>query len=181
MRKDDEWVRLSHKAESEGLTQDEIASILVRLGEDINPYDKYALIVALGNLHDLTFVPDIEPFLSEKRAPQVAALALRVLCVDLKLSERYVDRITGFVDGVPWDEEEDARLVAIQVSGEHLRLHQSADLLERLIDVEQNPDERPLVRETARDALARAIGLEWKEVHRANPSEIMKRARERLG
>ena len=182
MTRDDDWVALSRNtAIGKALTQEEIDSVLVRLKEDIDPYEKYPLIHALGSLQDPRFVPAIESCLDEKRAPQVAGLALRILCTDLKLSDHYVDQIAAFVDGLPWDEAEDARLIAIQVAGEHLRHHQSAELLERLLHIEGDHDERALVRDVARGSLARAIGVEWKNVSAARKDEILVRARERLG
>ena len=103
MTLEDKWVGLSRKAAGgQPLTQEEIDSILVRLKEDIDPYEKYPLLHALGSLQDPSYVREIESCLTETRAPQVAGLALRVLCVDLNLSQQYVNRIVEFVDGLPW-------------------------------------------------------------------------------
>jgi hypothetical protein len=181
MNDPDYWVELSHKADRERLRPDEIDSILRRLTEDIDPYDRYPLIDALGSVRDPAHASAVEPFLRETAAPQIAGLALRVLCTDLKLSDHYVEQIAAFVDGLPWDVEEDARLVAIQVAGEHLRRSRSAELLERLIAIAQSGQEREPVRDTARAALARAVGVDWKDLRRLSKTEIMRRAQERMG
>jgi hypothetical protein len=76
--------------------------------------------------------------------------------------------------------EEDARLVAIQVAGEHLRRSRSGELLERLIAIAQSGQEREPVRDTARAALARAVGVDWKDLRRLSKTEIMRRAQERM-
>lgn len=116
----------------------------------------------LGDLGDPSLADDIKPFLEESRAPQVAGLALRVLCTDLRLSKLFEDEIYAFVVGMPWDEDDDAKLFAIQVAGEHLRQNANDKLTQLL---QQVADGEGVVADAARKALLRAEGRSWQEVY----------------
>jgi hypothetical protein len=84
------------------------------------------------------------------------------------MADRYQVQIEEFVAGVDWDSDGDVRQVALSAAGELLRSQPRMHLLRLLQLVFESPDERPLIRQGAYFALARAAGRSWDELPSAS-------------
>jgi hypothetical protein len=94
----------------------------------------------------------------------LARLALQILCDFWGLTDDYIGRVVEFVHGVPWDTEDDVRLLAISIAGDYLRERSDNDILATLLRIYHDPDERQIIRETAYRAVARAMGSDWQDL-----------------
>ncbi len=157
---------LIYKAKWEGLERDEARWAEQQLLHPDPELDRYKVLYLVGKGLDKSFAPLVEPYLSWHEEPELARLALQILCHYWDLTSTYLPFVREFVEGVGWDEGGHIRLVAISIAGAHLRTSHDHALLARLLDLAetcgQPGDDQ--VRRVALKALARAIGLEWNQI-----------------
>jgi hypothetical protein len=155
---------LLEDAKAGRLTSDDLHRVVAMLREERPGVDHYLLLHIIGRSGDRSQRPLVEKYLHRPEDPMLSRLAVQILCGYWNETERYIDRVIEFVDGVNWDEDDDVRLVAISNGGEYLRAHSHPVLLRRLIDIVRDRNERPIVRTAAYFALSRAVGRDWKEL-----------------
>lgn len=155
---------LVKRATQGALTQEELAEIATILEQSAPEMDLYPLLLAIGRSNAVRYRKLVETFLHCESEPMLASLALQILCDFWGDTERYIENIKQYVRGVPWDEEQDVRQIAVSTAGEYLRQHDDRELLEQLLTVFENTEEEQLIRENAYCALARAAGKDWSEL-----------------
>jgi hypothetical protein len=126
-------------------------------------YDPYELLSMVARFRASELEDEVQRFLAAPEDPGVAAKALQVLTIDLNKAPAYRDFVLAFGSGVDWDDEDDVRLIALSVAGEMYRRNPDPDLLAVLITA-ATAAERPLIRDVALEALARALGAQWSEL-----------------
>lgn len=160
------------------ITSNEIDYVAEQLQE--NHDELYTLIYILGRAEAVRCKKLIEPFLNHPDDPMVSKIALQSLCTYWDLTEEYLDELKMFINGVEWDDFDDVRIQAISIAGEYLRSAKNPELLQTLIDlfenIETSPDlknaENPeLVRSCAYLAIGRAMGREYNQM--PDTDEIM--------
>lgn len=127
--------------------------------------DVYSYLLVLGRGHATAARKIVEKFLDEKD-PYTIALVLETLCLDWRETESYLERVIQFALGVSWDEDEDARQVALKVLGEYLAerigeqalTKHEASVLELLLGIFSDPVTDDWTRQLAYFSLLRAAG-----------------------
>lgn len=143
--------------------------------ELVNPgrtHNVYTVLHALGKavmgLQQPVRESDIElvsSFLSPGRDPEVAGLALRVLCHMWGLGARFEAEMVGFSCGVDWDNEySDLAAAAVGCLGAHIRESGRHQLLKVLVERLERVEADDLARSGTLDAIGRALGAEWSEL-----------------
>jgi hypothetical protein len=176
----DKWAARLRDAHDRAPTAAVLEELKQRLLVAVNPTEQLVLLSLVGETGDASFAPFVEPYLSLHSHPDVAGKALGVLSTDLGLGEQYFEHLVALCQGVDWDVEHDAQLIALQAAGEYLRNKPALNLLELLIDLAEDESESDLLQRVAIDALARAIGRRWLDVGR-NRDIIVAEAKQRLG
>lgn len=158
------YEQLQKRVESSVLSPQELAMVASELQKSKPETTHSILLHILGSAYATKYRSLIESFLLSSQDPTLARLALDILCDDWKLAAEYRGQILLFMRGVPWDKEEDVRLMALSKAGQYLRSHSAPELLHELLHVFVNQHERQLIREVAYCALARAIGRNWDQI-----------------
>jgi hypothetical protein len=157
---------LSKKASDGTITIEEVRDVAERLRMRAPDEDWFDLLRVLGKaslvIHSLVAEPwyrdVVEGFLEQEQDPALAWQAFEIVCNYWGDAERCKSVLPRFIDGVPWDQNEDARVHAILTAGSLLRAHHDASLLRKLIEIFENEQESPGRREDAYLALGRAMG-----------------------
>lgn len=155
---------LLERAQWGEISPDEAARVARELEASDSEADRYTLLLILGNAGAVAHRETVERFLSSEDDPMLARVSLQVLCQFWGDTERYLDRVHEFVRGVPWDAGDDVRLMAISVSAGRLRDNRDTRLLQELVSIFENENERRIVREAAYLALARSVGEPWERL-----------------
>ncbi|MGH7424883.1 MAG: HEAT repeat domain-containing protein, partial [Candidatus Methylomirabilales bacterium] len=148
---------LDKSVEYQSLSAEELDMVKDELVDPESPEDRATLLHILGHAGGPEMVPVVEPFLDSPEDPFLARMALQVLCNSWGLAEKYHDRISEFIRGVPWDDEDDVvRDMAISCAGISLREHWDPELAGMLIGIAQDESEEELTRNWAMFSLGRA-------------------------
>ncbi len=158
------YEELLERAKIERLPTEQLVDVVHQVQHPQPQADLYTLLYILGLSGDASYRHLMEKYLESPDDPMLARMALHVLCNYWDLADQYTDQVLRFLQGVPWDDEEDVRLVAISIAGRHLRLHPDSRLLGALISIFENPEEGQTVREAAYQALAIALGRSQKDL-----------------
>jgi hypothetical protein len=142
----------------------ELAKIASTLEASSPSLELYPLLYAIGRSQATRYRKIVERFLYCESEPDLARLALQILCDFWRNTERYLEDVKRFARGLPWDSEEQVRLMAIFIAGEYLRDHQSRELLGYLISVCEDRNQSRFAQEDAYRALARAVGRDWTDL-----------------
>jgi hypothetical protein len=128
--------------------------------------DPYGALFALGRSWAIEHRPLVERYLDGSKGVMLARLALFVLCENWNLSADYRGVITEFVAGVPWDDENDVRILAIDIAGSLLKTEPDLRLLRLVVEMYNDRSEPPpqLMRAAAYLALAKAAGRTYNEM-----------------
>ncbi len=189
MTVDDILDQLLEKAKEGKITRTELDAVAASLADPLTAGDPYTklYIVAFDEAGRQRAL--VESFLDRPDDPMLSRLALQILCDFWGLTEDYLSRVKSFVTGVPWDEEEDVRQVAISIAGEYLNEKYDPELFEALLLIVDEPAEDELMREVAVAALARALGDSFQSLPDARirtpindewSLDVINRAHERL-
>src|SRR5262249_36734141 len=160
--------KLLERARSGDITEVELSAVVAELEDRTSQVDPYGLLHIIGHAGDLRYRPVVESFLTRSDEPMLARLALQILCKFWNQTENYLSSVASFIEGAPWDFDNDVRQIAISCAGEYLRGHREPGLLKRLLDILDDENEPQTLREDAYLALARAVGREWSELPRAS-------------
>lgn len=155
---------LLEKAKWGKISRDELESVADELRHGSDEADPYTLLHIIGRSGEKSYRSIIEYYLNQKIDPMLARLALQILCDFWEEAEGYVDDLVSFAQGVPWDGEDEIRLTALSLAGEYLRSHQNPWLLQKLINIVEDINEREIIRESAYEGLSRAMQHEWGEI-----------------
>ena len=120
--------------------------------------------LALGHAFAFQYRELVERFLDCEDDPMLARLALQILCGYWGNTAQYLEEVLRFMRGVPWDQEEDVRQIAVSEAGEYLRSNTEPRFLRELISIFESEDEERSMHEGAYFALARAVGRDWKDL-----------------
>jgi hypothetical protein len=168
---DEEFAQIAEALEAHGGPEEEQVDEL----DDI-----YAHLKVLGKAKLQNYRYLLERYLDSKD-PFIVSMVLETLCLEWEDSASCLERVVRFAVGVGWDEEEDVRLTAIKVMGEHLRTPVSeivakgegvlppaeTHVIELLISVFEDDTSEQWTRQGAYYALLRAKGVDWENI----PSE----------
>lgn len=158
------YKEMLERAKSGRISQAEISTVAEELKNPRRQADPYTLLHILGKAEAKSYLGLVEQYLQFKEDPMLVRLALQILCNYWGYCSRYIGEVTKFVQGVPWDPDEEIRQSAISIAGECLRVNQDAKLLHELIQIYENDGESQTIREGAYLALARAVGRNWNEL-----------------
>lgn len=178
---------LLDQAKEGKLSRDDVRRVGEYLREHPDATDAYTAIHILGVSGTTSYRDLVEPFLNSPRDPQLARIAVSVLINHWGLGSEYREQLREFVHGVDWDGDEDVRHVALSAAGEFARTSGDPQLVADLLEIQDDPQERALTRDIAFDAVARAVGADYKELRRRSKlapddpwaSSILERARAR--
>lgn len=178
---------LVRKAHTGTIAADEVAWAADMLRQGGGGYNRSGLLEIVGSGFGTQYEELVASFLECPSDPWLSRKALQVLCGDWHMSEKYVEELRRFLNGVPWDVDGDVRLVAMLFAGQYLRTHQDDDLLRRLWEIAHGRGPRQAVTESdielfgaegaavnaaehqalkaeaALDALAWAVFDDWRE------------------
>jgi hypothetical protein len=146
------------------LSEDELGMVAEELRKPDPEADRFTLLDILGYAFALQYRDLVEQFLECEEDPWLARLALQILCGYWGQTDQYLEEVLKFMRGVPWDQEEDVRQMAISEVGEYLRSNNEPRFLHELILIFEDDDEERSIREGAYFALARAMGRDWKNL-----------------
>ena len=153
----DEHENLRERAKNNFITSRELSELAHVLEEPVDETDKFEIIWALGKVRAVKYAHLIEQFL-EGPDPELAGLALRVLCTDWGMTSRYTDVVLQLMRGVDWDIDETCQRPAISIAGAYLKDTFHLEFLRELIRIFE--DETDDVRTYAYYALCEATGYE---------------------
>jgi hypothetical protein len=148
------------------LTEAEASEVLEELRTSSSPHQKYRMLHILWHGADSRLAHAVEPFLTCTNEVPLVWIALATLCGQWGLTGRYREHVLTFLRGVPWDKDNQIRLLAVTLSGKYLSDNQDSDLVRALIDVvERNEEYRDRVlRHSALVALGLAVGFDESEI-----------------
>jgi hypothetical protein len=172
---------LLQRAERGEISRQEIDMAADQLTKTMSDAEKHSLLLVLGHaglvdaraghaeqLSKRNLVNSyrgiVERFLTYKRDPLVARLALQVLCDYWGYHNGYLEDMLRFIRRVPWDDDGYVRDAAISIAGEYLRFHFEPRLLREVVRIVEDADEEKLTRRVAYTALARAMGRDWNQI-----------------
>jgi hypothetical protein len=155
---------LLDRAKQGDLSDREVDAVAAALERADPSEDPYTLLHILGISRAQRHRPLVERYLRWFDDPMLARLALQILCSHWGETREHLDYVRSFVSGDPRDPGDDVRIAAIAIAGEHLRNHQDRELIAMLIGIFDAPTAPQIVRESAYFALARASGLDRKEM-----------------
>jgi hypothetical protein len=156
--------QLLERAKSGLLKCSEISLVAERLSESAGSHDAYTLIHILGCARATQYEKLVQRFLNSPSDPTVARIALQTLCNYWGKAGNYRAEVLAFLRGIAWDVDDEARLAALSIAGEFLRISFEGSLLEEVIRVWENEKHSPIVRQAAYFALSRARGANWNEL-----------------
>ena len=165
----DGYEDLLYRAKRSQLAPEEVEAVAQELLKEHSDGDSYTLLHILGKAGGVAYRPLVESFLEYREYTMLPRLALQILCEMWGEPQRYLEHIATFVRGVPWDTGDWVRLAAISIAGEYLRDHADDRLLAELVRLCTADGEREIVRRTAYEALARAVGRGWEATSRRAP------------
>lgn len=110
---------------------------------------------------DASYRVAVERYLDFRSDPEVARLALVILCASWGLTRFLLDRLARFIAGVVWDWASGRAVVrpaALTLAGAYLARRRSRSLLELVLRVAEDQGEDPAARSEAARALHLAYG-----------------------
>lgn len=158
-----EWNQLLERAKWGVLSEAEVERVAQELRRPKSNADRYTLLYILGKANAQQYRQTVESYLEIEGDAMLARLALQILCDFWGQADRYVQQLSRFAEGVPWDSEGYARQMAISIAGRYLSSRSDPKLLRQLIRTFEE-DNDPLARDDAYRALARAVGRAGSEL-----------------
>ncbi len=152
------------QAKNGSISQADVDAVARQLEADTSEVDVYTLLHILGRSNARRHRPLVEKYLYNHDDPMLARLGLQILCSWWDETPKYLEPLRAFAMGVAQDPDNDARLVALGIAGEHLRGHDDPELANIVVRAFEDVREDRNVREAAYRAIARAGGLDWSEV-----------------
>jgi hypothetical protein len=148
------------------LAPEDARSVADLLREQPDGRDAYTAIHILGRGWATDYRELVESFLDSPNDPELARIALMTLVNYWDLGTEYRDKLREFVAGVDWDDGADVRLVALTAAGELARKTDDREIVSELLVIAGDMQEDVLVRDTAFDAIARAVGADYNDLRR---------------
>lgn len=121
--------------------------------------DEYDLLLVLGRSEAKEYIEVVEKYLQETNDPMLVKMSLQVLCRYWGLASEYQDELEKFIAWEDWDEEEDARLMAIGCVAELYKVRGNPKLLKYVYNVFNDESEDEITREAAYETLALVCGI----------------------
>jgi hypothetical protein len=147
---------LVNRAKEGAVSTGELRAIADRL-EDGAGSDTYRLLYVIARMGAREYEELLAGYMRYSEDPQVAALALSVLCVQWERCHLYRDRLLDALAGVPWDQFDELKQAAISAAGEYLRSANDLAVFQLLLETAE-VHEVSLEGKFAIEALARALG-----------------------
>jgi hypothetical protein len=146
------------------LSDDEIARLTAYLHTgDTSLSERHRALLLLSRRHTADAEHALHALLEAPADTELAALALRTLCLRWGLGARYSGVLRHFVRGVRWDAGGEVRRAAISMAGELLASGTDTELMFDLIRISEDEADEP-TRLAAVRALARATGYHGRPV-----------------
>lgn len=156
---------LLDQAKEGSIAEADLRSVARRLRERPQSREAYTLIHILGRGGSTGERELIESFLDGPSDALLARIALTVLVDHWGLGAEYRNELRTFIHGVSWDPDDDVRHKALTSAGEFARMTGDAQILADLLAIQGDPAEDELTRDIAFDALARAVGASYNDLH----------------
>ena len=154
----------SGEFEQDRLSEEELDMVAEELRKPATEADPFTLLDILGHAFAFQYRELVEWFLDCEDDPMLARLALQILCGYWGNTAQYLEEVLRFMRGVPWNQEENVRQIAVSEAGEYLRSNTEPRFLRELISIFESEDEERSMHEGAYFALARAVGRDWKDL-----------------
>jgi len=145
------------------LSPKQVSAIALALQSGISE-NPYTAIHILGITNAIQFESLVAKFLDGPSDPMLARIALKVLVSHWGFGSKYRQEIEQFAIGKSWDEDSDARLMAISCAGELARVTHDVELIKLCLSIFENEEELPGVRDQAYFSIARTAGKSWLEI-----------------
>jgi len=148
------------------LSDDEIARLTAYLHtDDTSLSERHRALLLLSRRRTADAEHALHALLEAPADTEIAALALRTLCLRWGLGAQYGGVLRHFVRGVRWDTEAggEVRRAAISIAGELLASGTDTELMFDLIRISEDEADEP-TRLAAVRALARATGYHGRPV-----------------
>jgi ankyrin repeat protein len=155
---------LLHRAKTGSISDEEVDAVAREIQANPQNENGYTLLHIVGRSFATRHRDVVESFLDARWNPMLARLSLQILCNFWGETALYLDRVLSALRGLPWDPEDDVRLIAISIAGEYLRTHTNRNLLVTLFGIFNDATKESTIREAAYFALARACGRDWNEL-----------------
>lgn len=120
--------------------------------------DSYDALLIIGRSGAVEYRELVERYLAASDDPMLARLALMILGHYWGLASEYKAEVEAFVRKVPWDPDDDVRLLAINVVGTLLAEQEDCHFIRMMTGLFRDEHERQIVREASYCALALAAG-----------------------
>jgi len=153
-----DYEAILQRAKQKNLSQDEISCVLAELQDPESEVPHDTLLLILGATGDSRYAELVAQSLDKRDDPLVVRLALELLCLDWRLTPRYLERVHQYLRWIPWDSDGYIRQTALSIAGEYLRTQKDAALLQEVLDAWEGPNTDDIIRQDAYAALARAMG-----------------------
>lgn len=102
----------------------------------------------------------------------ISKIALQTLCHYWGFTEQYLDQIIWFIRGVEWDENEEARLIAMSIAGRYCQHQSNPEIFKSLIDVFEDPREEGFIRRFAYESLGEAMRRDGRDIPSAKNPDV---------
>jgi len=154
---------LLERAKTGKLSEREVRGVAQALDDRVPGRDPYTLIHILGLAGAKQHEKLVARYLDEHEDPMLVRIALLTLARYWGL-RTYYNRTLELATGSAWDAGGEARDIAISVLGDYLRDEADAAGVDLLLQILRDEAEDPLTRTAAYFALARASGLDSRDL-----------------
>src|SRR5262249_23591080 len=107
-----DYDELLERAKWGKLTRQELDRVAAELKSGHSDADSYTPLHMVGRGGGPEYRELVEAFVTYEEAPMLASLALEILGGFWGEMDRYLPQVLQFLRGVPWDADEDCRLIA---------------------------------------------------------------------
>jgi len=159
-----DYEAILQRAKQKNLSQDEISCVLAELQDPESEVPHDTLLLILRATGDSRYAELVAQSLDKRDDPLVVRLVLELLCLDWRLTPRYLERVHQYLRWIPWDSDGYIRQTALSIAGEYLRTQKDAALLQEVLDAWEGPNTDDIIRQDAYAALARAMGEPWSAI-----------------
>src|SRR6266849_11221932 len=124
---------LEQSISGEQVSKEDLSEVVHMVVERRGGKSLYTALHILGHAGNPSHERIVREFVVSCDNAMLARLALQILCNYWGLSNKYVDEIRRFVQGVAWDGDDDIRLAALSIGGNYLHDNEDKALLDAIL------------------------------------------------